>query len=162
MSEIKLKECKACRGLQPLESFVMNKYERDGYSKFCRLCHAQRLRLSRKKKYNAKSRVDDSIIRTVAHHNREILGEALTSHEVDLLGFSTITKENYKVSFRPYEAGYKTMSIFKASGELLREYTFRYHENSVDGLLSLLREFSIRLERTEADMIQSKTTIYYL
>jgi hypothetical protein len=108
----------------------------------------------------------DQPIRNVLHQNTAIIELALglSTFNMECRAFSVISKEDYKIFFgKSMSLDMDCMCIFNLDGQMLREMAFSGIVSTVkDELLSFCKVLNLRLELTEADVIASKTTIYYI
>lgn len=160
---LQCKQCTDCRAILPIAHFGKAKINRDGYSKICKDCRAQYLRIKRVEKYGCKSTQDDSIVRNFRHHNTAILNKSLNS-TLEVRGFDVISKVDYKVFFGPSKyTGMQSIALFDFNCQLYREFTYCGKTGEVmETVLDILRNLNIRLEYTDGDVVTSKSTIYYV
>lgn len=164
-SEVQYKKCNDCCALLPIAQFTLNYLGKKGRNNVCKDCRAQDFRLLRKRKYNSKSKVDDSIVRNMAVHNTTILKEIIPSNtNHDIYGFKPNTSHIYRIHIGRSRYDMMSIAIFDQSGNVYREYAWSGDPDDVviATILAILKEHSIRLERSEGDMVLAKRTIYYL
>jgi hypothetical protein len=164
--DINGKKCNSCWAFLPIEAFGSFKYHSDGYNKHCKECRAQYLRIARKRKYNARGRVDkdDSKVRSVRIQNLDIIGLGMATNELKCVGFNVDTKQDCRVVFGKSQiSGLNEMVFYTLDGSLYRSFQYSGQTKDVsESLYQVLKTLRIRLELTEADAITSKSTIYYL
>jgi hypothetical protein len=89
------------------------------------------------------------------------LGLAIDSMECR--AFDTQTKIDYKVFFgKSDRLGLQALTIFNTDGSTFHEYAYSGVKDIKPKLISFVKALNLRLELTEADVISSKTVIYYL
>lgn len=165
--DVPSKLCSICRGHFPLTYFSAHKYNKDHASNHCKECHAQKYRIYRREKYNAKSYSDkdDSIIRSVRANNELIIAQAIqSSHNFTCYAFDLSTYRDYKVILGPSQVnGLSCICIFSTDGNMLRELSYSGELKNIGiEIFNFIKGLNLRLELTEADSIASKTTIYFL
>lgn len=154
--------CQECRALYPPAYFGKSKLFKSGKSRSCNQCKAQYLRLNRTRKYNTVSKVDDSLIRNVRHHNMIILGLAI-SNGLNCMAFNTSTKDDYKVVFsKDPKTNLDSMTIIKIDGSVLHEYLYSGVEDVKSIIIAFLKELNLRLELSEVHAMTSKNVIYWV
>lgn len=156
--------CQECRALYPPEYFGKSKLFKSGKSRSCNQCKAQYLRLSRTRKYGTISKVDDSLIRNVKHHNTNLVQQALSQKVCTLIGFQPHTDKVYKVVFGPSaQLGMDAVCLFSADGNMLRELAYSGQTKEIiEELISFIKQHEIRLELNEVQMMTSKNVIYWV
>lgn len=158
------RRCNQCMGMFPIAHFSLTKYGPNGYSKTCKECYSQYLRLNRQKRYNAKSRSDDSIIRSIKHNNefllQPILGESTT---YELAGLSVLTGKIYKIYVgKDSETSMNRFTIFDVDGSTFFEVLFMGGKESVlKSVNDNIRGMKIRLCPSVADAEMVKKLIYF-
>jgi hypothetical protein len=161
---LQCKQCMECRAILPIAHFGSAKYSKGKIAKSCNLCRGQYQRRNRKRKYNAKSEIDDSIIRNVRFHNTAILTASMFS-TLEIRAFNTVSKVDYKVFFGPSKFnGMHSIAFFDSNAQLYREFNYSGGtlQPLLESILAILRNHDLRLEYTDADVLTSKATIYYV
>ena len=158
----KTKRCISCQGLLPVEAFGLYKYATDGYAVICKECRSQFQRRRRKIRFNAKGIIDDHVIREVKGHNISILDQIIHMDKTEIRGFDCHTKMEYKVFYGISDRlGLKAMTLVTRSGEVFIEWALSGVKDPKMAIVAYLKAHNIRLEMSDADVISSKTTIYY-
>lgn len=119
----------------------------------------------RRIKYQAISKIDDSLIRNVSHQNETIveLVLALPTFQLECCAFDYTNLSDYKVFFgKSDRIGMQAVTIFNLDGSLFHEYAYSGSKTPGKAILSLVKALNLRLELTQIDMINSKQTIYYV
>ncbi len=174
-----MKQCVDCYARLTSSDFNMNKSTPDGYQLNCKLCAGE----YRSVKYllthgRAHNTVLPSLIRTVRFQNTTIIQHALSltpKESFSCYAFTPHLPTIYRVHFTPHQYGRSMVVISENCGIDDPDY-FR-HEYIYDGkdlyiaekqlyiastLLQMLKQKRLRLEFSESDMLDSKTSIYYL
>lgn len=156
--------CIQCRALLPISYFGLAKISKSGKANACKPCIQQYQRLKRTRKYGSVSKIDDSLLRNVLHHNTNLIKAALSNEVCTLIGFVPHTDKVYKVVFGPSaQLGMDAICLFSADGNMLRELAYSGQtQQIVDELISFIKQHEIRLELSEVHMMTSKNVIYYI
>lgn len=161
--QTELRRCHHCHANLPLVDYGLFKPDPKGYAKICKLCRSEMNQTKWTKKYGRKKALPDAIIRGVLWHNRHIMSQVVQSSKMELRGFDTQTKMEYKVFWGPTErTGLQALSIFNRSGTMYIEWALSGVRDVQATLLEYLKAHNIRLEYCDEDVIASKTTIYYV
>ena len=111
----------------------------------------------------ARSDVDDSVVRSVRIQNEQLLDQAISTSTMSMVAFNVVTKVPFKVVYGPSDRlGITSLTLFSMDGGIFLEWAISGLKDSRDHWLNYLKSHRIRLELTEADLINSKRTIYYL
>jgi hypothetical protein len=158
-----LRRCHHCNARLPLSAFGLFKPDPSGYAKICKECRSEMNQTRWTKKYGRKRPVDPKIIRGVRWQNSQILDMCLSTSKIELRGFDTSTKAEYKVFYGPSErVGLMAMTLFNRSGTVFMEWALSGVKDPKEALLHYLKAHEIRLELSDMDVINSKTLIYFL
>lgn len=164
-SEVQYKQCNDCCAKLPLSHFTLNYLGKSGRNNVCKDCRAQNFRLLRKRKYNAKSKVDDSIIRSMLVQNTNILKESIFQpRTIDICGFIPSTQATFHIQFGRNRYDLESMAVYDDKGNSYFEvvYSGVDPDKVISQLLANLKEHNIRLERSEGDIVLAKRVVYYL
>lgn len=159
-SNVDHKRCDECIANLPMSAYGMDRYQPSGYSTTCKECRTQYSRLQRKAKWNAKSLVDDSIIRGINAHNRQALAKAFsTMKSGTFFGFAyDVTNPSRTLPISISDIGGTHVKVV-----IKDDYQITWPHNIKDSLAIftyILRERNLRLEISDVDMINSKAIIY--
>lgn len=120
------------------------------------------LRLSRKRKYNSRSKIDDSTVRSARYQNAYMIDLGLAGSTFDVVALDVVTKEIRRIGFtNPAKPALSGMSIYNADGTVFRTYSYSDLTNVKKHLLEVLKSFNLRLERNVDDALAVKALIYY-
>lgn len=159
------RRCNKCLGLFPIAMYSLAKYGPDGYSKTCKECYSQYLRLGRQKKYGSQSRNDDSLIRSVKQNNefllKPILGQSTTR---EIAGLSVVDGQIFKIFVgRHPETSMKRFTMFDIHGATFFEAQFSGGQDIIFTIINNhIRGLKIRLCPTTTDAELVKRMIYFL
>lgn len=159
---VKTKKCMSCWGMYPVDFYSLSVYTKDNYRPECKACRAQAFRINRKIKYNAKSHQDDSIIRSVTLQNKQVLANAFTDKRYECIGWCPHNGQVFKVVFGDAKYSVNSLAFFSTDGSVYRVFEHSGGDTALEQITAILRIQKIRLEFSEADMINSKQTIYLL
>lgn len=160
-----VKLCNECCSNRPVEAFGLNKLGRLGRNNTCMECRAQGFRLRRKRLYQAKSAIDDTIIRRVFDQNSHIIDLGLAQFHMDAVAFSVPANHtDYKVIFGDSDrSGMRSVAVFDMEGRMYRELSYSGQTQDIKNeLLRFFKSLGLRLELSASDAYVSKAQIYYL
>jgi hypothetical protein len=163
-----LKRCDCCIGQLPISDYGKSRSGKDGLNPTCRLCNRE---LGRHK-YNIKFGHVHTDELTAGNHrilklnNMTLLQHLFSNPSASIYGFIPHSNHVYTVSIGP-SSSLSTHDCIRLIGQsddtLSYEYAYdRRDPNVVPMLMTILKQLSIRLERTESDMLDSKQSIYYI
>lgn len=158
------KRCMECCALLPVEAFGLHKAGKDGYQPTCKECRSEYNAFRWTEKYGRRHKHHTyEYIRSVSRHNRLILEQLLQKGKTELRGFDPISKVEYKVYYGPAERhGMDSLACFTRNGMVYFDTAFSGVKDIQEKLVDYLKSYGVRLEWTDADVIASKTLIYYL
>ena len=153
--------CSSCYRSLPEAFFGRSVYRKAGYQAHCSKCHNERNSHynCRRIGWTPKIHTGD-LIYNVKRHNTSILQEA-TTIDMEILGYGIKDKCLYRIKI--YKGLYMNRVFQIYRGEALHwgmELTL--NEAGIDMLIKLLRMDYVRLERSDVDLINSKTLIHDL
>ena len=163
-----LKRCDCCIAMLPTSDFGKSRSAKDLLNATCRLC----IRELGRHKYAVKFghvHTDELMAgsyRILKYNNTFLLQHLLSNPSTSIHGFIPHSNHDYMVSIGP-SSSLSTHDCIRLIGQsdetLSYEYAFdRRDPNVIPMLMTILKQLSIRLERTESDMLDSKSSIYYI
>lgn len=157
----KTQVCRSCCADLPMSYFSTARFMKSGYRDVCKECRSQGHRLYRKHKYQSVSKVDDSLVRSVYHHNMELLNLGL-HNKLEMVAFSYRDAVEYKIFFGPNGMnGMQSLTIFSMDGSMYREFIYSGKDSGLtETLIGALKHLNLRLELSQAHLLLSKRIIY--
>lgn len=157
--------CIDCWANLPLSAYGVNIASKDGHVTICKACRAEWSSLNWTKKYGRKhKKYDPEIIRGAMRHNQILINHMFAMQNVSLIGYIPHTDKVFRVLFGNDQRGIPSFAIINVDGSSFKDFT--YSDQDIDmakgHVYDILKRNRIRLELTDADMIASKTVIYYL
>jgi hypothetical protein len=157
----KLTTCYSCYRSLSEAFFGRSIYRKSGLNSYCLKCHNERSSHinATRTGWTPKVHTPD-LIYNVTRHNRAILIESATI-DMELVGYGVKDKCLYKINIGAGKSMTRLISIYKGDSlELGIELTL--NEVNIETVLKLLKQYYIRLERSELDLLNVKTLIYDL
>lgn len=164
-SPMQYKPCCECWARLPLAAYGLYRRARDGRSGTCKECKQEYASFRYTARFGRRHRLyNPEIIRGAMRHNTLLVNQMFVIMNLSLVGYIPHTDQVFKVLFGKDQRGIQSFAIINVDGSSFQDFT--YSHNDVElmkaHILNLLKENRIRLELTDADMIASKTVIYYL
>lgn len=162
-----LKRCDCCIAMLPTSDYGKSRSSKDLLNGTCILCCRERA----KRIYNMKfghvtyDRLHTGNYRNVKVHNKTLIDHCFDNPSTFIYGFVPHTEISFKVYIGDSSlTHHKCLRLTLLNADVPdQEYAIPEQDpNVVDTLLYILKGMSIRLERTDSDMLDSKQSIYYI
>ncbi len=164
-----MKRCDACYAQLTISNFGFNKTKPDGRHIDCLDCRSeyQAIKYAETHGRSALSK-DRPIQRIVRFQNATILYLGFNNGPFNCIGFTPHTSSTYQIYIGP-SLSIKGMQSIRVVDDLTSNVIMDFaFEKSIDQaflirhFIALFKGMQLRLEASEADMLYSKQTIYYL
>lgn len=160
-----LKRCISCLRNLPLNFFGPYRQSKDGYSSHCKECHRDYSRKAKAKMYGISDPDKAKHANLVFHfdtHNQKMLKLAFMRFPSELLAFQVLSGIESRVTFTKDDSGLCRMTMVQLSGMVLGYVSFdiQHLVHASDGLLKVLKDNRLRLEKNQLSMWEAKTVIY--